>query len=47
MKQLKLKIVTPERLVFEDLVDQVSIPTELVEITVLPDHISLIAKLSS
>ena len=47
MKQLKLKIVTPERLVFEDLVDQVSIPTELGEITVLPDHISLIAKLSS
>lgn len=46
-KQLKLKIVTPERLVLEELVAQVSLPTTLGEITVLPDHIPLITGLSS
>ncbi len=46
-KQLKLKIVTPERLVLEEMVDQVSLPTTLGEITVLPDHIPLITGLSS
>jgi len=47
MKQLKLKIITPERLVLEEMVDQVSLPTTLGEITVLPDHISLITGLLS
>ena len=46
-KQLKLKIVTPERLVLEEMVDQVSLPTTLGEITVLPEHIPLIAGLAS
>ncbi len=46
-KQLKLKIITPERLVLEEMVDQVSLPTTLGEITVLPDHIPLITGLSS
>ncbi len=46
-KQLKLKIITPERLVLEEIVDQVSLPTTLGEITVLPDHIPLIAGLTS
>src|SRR3989339_1944428 len=46
-KQLKLKIVTPERLVLEEVVDHVSIPTTLGEITVLPDHIPLITGLTS
>lgn len=46
-KQLKLKIVTPERLILEELVDQVSLPTTLGEITVLPDHIPLIAGMAS
>ena len=46
-KQLKLKIVTPERLVLEELVDQVSLPTTEGEITVLPEHISLITSLAS
>ena len=44
---LHLKIVTPERLVLERMVDQVSIPTTQGEITVLPKHIPLIAGLSS
>ena len=46
-KQLKLRIVTPERLILEEMVDQVSLPTTLGEITVLPDHIPLITSLTS
>ncbi|MEK7113237.1 MAG: ATP synthase F1 subunit epsilon, partial [Patescibacteria group bacterium] len=46
-KKLKLKIITPEKLVYEEFVDQVSVPTELGEITVLPNHIPLITKISS
>lgn len=46
-KQLKLKVVTPEKLVLEELVEQVSLPTTLGEITVLPNHIPLITKLTS
>lgn len=45
-KQLKLKIITPERLVLEEMMDQVSLPTSEGEITVLPDHIPLIAGLA-
>ncbi|HTE49045.1 MAG TPA: ATP synthase F1 subunit epsilon [Candidatus Paceibacterota bacterium] len=47
VKQLKLKIVTPERLVLEEMVDQVTLPTTEGEITILPDHIPLIAGLKS
>ncbi len=39
--------MTPERLVLEELVDQVSLPTTLGEITVLPNHIPLITGLAS
>ncbi|MFZ3011814.1 MAG: ATP synthase F1 subunit epsilon [Minisyncoccia bacterium] len=46
-KQLKLKIVTPEKIVLEEMVDQVSIPTTTGEITVLPNHIPLISELAS
>ncbi|KKT00125.1 MAG: ATP synthase epsilon chain [Candidatus Nomurabacteria bacterium GW2011_GWF2_43_8] len=46
-KQLKLKIVTPERIVLEEMADQVSLPTLLGEITVLPEHIPLVAGLAS
>ncbi len=46
-KQIKLKIVTPERLVLEELVDQVSVPTTEGEITILPEHIPLITSLKS
>ncbi len=47
MKQLKLKIVTPERLILEEIVEQVSLPTTKGEITILPDHVPLISELSS
>ncbi|MBY0376651.1 ATP synthase F1 subunit epsilon [Patescibacteria group bacterium] len=46
-KQLKLKIVTPERLVLEEMVDQVSLPTTEGEITVLPEHIPIVIGLKS
>ena len=46
-KQLKLRIITPERLILEEMVDQVSLPTTLGEITVLPEHIPLITSLAS
>ena len=46
-KQLQLKIITPERLILEETVDQVTLPTTEGEITVLPDHIPLISGLSS
>ena len=47
MKKIKLKVITPERLILEEIVDQVSLPTTEGEITVLPDHIPLIANLAS
>ena len=46
-KQLKLKIVTPERLILEEVVDQVTLPTTEGEITILPDHIPLVVGLAS
>lgn len=46
-KKLKLKIVTPEKLILEEMVDQVSLPTTLGEITILPDHIPLVAGLAA
>ncbi len=46
-KQLLLKIVTPERVILEEMVDQVTLPTTEGEITVLPDHIALVGALKS
>lgn len=46
-KQLKLKIITPERLILEEMVDQVSLPTTEGEITIMPSHIPLISGLAS
>lgn len=44
--KLQFKIVTPERVVFEDsAVDGVILPTEEGEITVLPHHIPLVSLL--
>ncbi len=47
MKQLKLKIITPERLILEEMVEQVTLPTTLGEITILPDHVPLITEIES
>lgn len=46
-KQLKLKIITPERTVLEEMVDQVTLPTTEGEITVLAGHIALVSALGS
>lgn len=46
-KKIQLKIVTPERLILEEIVDQVTLPTTEGEITILPDHIPLVAGLKS
>lgn len=45
MSKLKLKIVTPEKVVFEDEVDSVSAMTSMGEITILPNHIPLVSTL--
>ena len=46
-KQLKLKIITPERLILEEMVESVTLPTTEGEITILADHVPLIATLAS
>lgn len=43
--QLTLKIVTPERIVFEDTVDSISVMTDLGEVTILPNHTPLVSNL--
>jgi F-type H+-transporting ATPase subunit epsilon len=45
MKKLSLKITTPERVVLEKDVEQISLPTKAGEITILPDHIPLISNI--
>lgn len=44
-KTIKFEIVTPERVVLKEQVVQVSVPTRQGEITVLPNHIPLVASL--
>jgi len=46
-RQLKLKIITPEKTVFEEMVDSVTIPTTEGEIGIFPDHIPLVSALAS
>lgn len=46
-KQIKLKIITPEKTIFEEMVDSVSIPTTEGEITILSHHIPLVSALAS
>lgn len=45
MADLNLKIVTPEQIVFEGEADQVSVSTTQGELGILPNHVSLMAKL--
>jgi len=44
---LKLKIATPEKVVYENDVLQVSVPTTTGEITILPHHIPLVSVLAA
>ncbi len=45
MGLIHVKIITPERVVFEGEVASVSLPTHAGEITVLPNHVPLVAAL--
>lgn len=44
-KLIKFQIVTPERVVLEEEISQITVPTKDGEITVLPGHIPLVASL--
>ena len=46
MKKIHFKIVTPERVVYESDIDQVTIPTKSGEITVLANHTPLVSLIS-
>lgn len=45
MSQLHLKIVTPEKLIFDDAVNQINAPTDQGTVGILPNHAALMAKL--
>jgi len=45
MSSLHLKIVTPEKLIFDEEVSQVNVSTEDGVIGILPNHVNLMAKL--
>ncbi len=45
--RIKFKVVTPERTVFQDEIDQVTLPTTDGEVTVLPNHMPYITVLGS
>ena len=42
---LHLQIITPEKTVFDDEVDQVSLPTSTGQITILPHHVGLVTSI--
>ena len=44
--KIKLKIATAERVVYEDMIDQLMLPTPMGHITILPHHIHLISSIS-
>lgn len=47
MSKINLKIVTPERIVYEEIVDQATVPVTDGEVTILPKHRSYIASLKA
>ena len=46
MAELHLKIITPEKLMLDEEVDQVNVSTELGQIGILPHHVNLMARLT-
>ncbi len=42
---IHLQIITPEKTVYDDEVDQISLPTQNGEITILPHHVNLITSI--
>ncbi len=48
MEKLKLKIITPDKIVYEsDAIDKVTVPTNTGEITILPLHVPMISILQA
>lgn len=45
MNKLNFQIITPDKVVYKDEIDQLSVPTINGEITILPNHIPLITPL--
>jgi len=45
MNKIKFKIATPEKVVYEAEVDQVTLPTKMGEITVLANHLPIVSSL--
>ena len=46
MAEIRLKIVTPERVLYEDTVSQLSVSTTTGQITILPHHLPLVSLLA-
>lgn len=44
--KIKFKIATPEKVVYEDEIDQITLPTKMGEITILPNHVPLVSSLA-
>ncbi|PIT90289.1 MAG: ATP synthase F1 subunit epsilon [Candidatus Komeilibacteria bacterium CG10_big_fil_rev_8_21_14_0_10_41_13] len=47
MNKINFKITTPEKIVYEDQIDQVTLPTKMGEITVLPGHLPIVSSLKA
>jgi F-type H+-transporting ATPase subunit epsilon len=47
MKEFTLKIVTPEKVVLTEQVSQVSVTSSTGQITILPNHVPLVSRLSA
>ncbi|MFA5995282.1 MAG: ATP synthase F1 subunit epsilon [Patescibacteria group bacterium] len=45
IQKIQLKLITPEAKIFEELVDEVRLPTELGQISILPEHTCLVTTL--
>ncbi len=45
MSKIHFELTTPERIVFKEEIDQITLPTKEGEITILPNHIPLVAVL--
>lgn len=43
---LLLEIITPEKVIFKDEIDEVVVPTENGEIAILPNHINLLTQIN-
>lgn len=46
MSLIKFEVVTPERVLFQEEAESLSVPTKMGEITILPQHIPLVASLA-